>query len=305
MTYRTENKVKANFDDAYRQPTPHDYVRKMALHAYQIGDRTRPYCIAAAELLKERNAEAWPLQMLDVGCSYGMGSAFIRYECSFDEIVSFFASRAPVEYYLCCAAMRKWLNVIPPARDMRCVGMDSAAPAIQFGLDAGLLDGGIGRNLEDPDVHPTKTDLQWFRSSNLLVSTGAIGYVTETTLSKVLPHLGQDHPDGFGPLAVVSILRMFEVEPIASAFERSGLRLTSVPGVRLPQRNFVDQAEQISVCRLLHERGINTSNYEDEGKLYADLFVAAPAEQLSELVETMKLAQSQTSFAEELLYSHR
>ena len=129
--------------------------------------------------------------------------------------------------------------------------------------------------------------------------------MVQKTPVRSVPHLGQDHPDGFGPLAVVSILRMFEVEPIASAFERSGLRLTSVPGVRLPQRNFVDQAEQISVCRLLHERGINTSNYEDEGKLYADLFVAAPAEQLSELVETMKLAQSQTSFAEELLYSHR
>ena len=305
MSYRTENKAKANFDDAYVQPTPHDYVRSMALHNYQIGDRTRPYCIAAAELLKERNAEAWPLQMLDVGCSYGMGSAFVRHGCSVDEIVSFFASRAPMDYSSCCAAMRKWLNIIPPARDMRCVGMDSAAPAIQFGLDAGLLDGGIGRNLEDPDAHPTETDLKWFRSCNLLVSTGAIGYVTETTLSKVLPHLGEDHPDGFGPLAVISILRMFEIGPIVSAFDRAGLCLTSVPGIRLPQRNFVDKAEQSSVRRLLHDRGISTRNYEDEGTLYADLFVAAPDEQLSELAEKMKLAQSQMSFEEELLYSHR
>ena len=305
MSYREENKVKANFDDAYIQPTPHEYVREMASHAYQIGEQTRPYCIAATELLKERNAEAWPLQMLDVGCSYGMGSAFVRHGCSFDEIVAFFASRAPMDYPSCCAAMRKWLNVIPPVWDMRCIGMDRATQAIEFGLHAGLLDGGIGRNLEDPAVHPTETDLKWFRSCNLLVSTGAIGYVTETTLSKVLPHLGADHPDGFGPLSVITILRMFDIEPIISVFEQSGLCLTSVPGIRLPQRNFADNAEQISVRRLLHEKGINTRNYEDEGMLYADLFVAAPVEQLSELLERVQSVHSKLSSSEEFSYSHR
>ncbi|NQT83602.1 hypothetical protein HQ563_11280 [bacterium] len=297
MNYGAENEAKANFDDVYVQPTPHAYVRKMALHGYQIGEQARPYCLAAAELLKERNGEAWPVQMLDVGCSYGMGSAFVKYGCSFDEIVAFFSSRAPKDYASCCEVMRMWLNVTSPVSDMRCVGLDSSAPAIQFGLDSGLLEGGLSRDLEDADVLPTETDVKWFRSCNFLMSTGAIGYVSERTFSKVLPHLGKDHPSDFGPFALVTTLRMFDIEPIYRIFKQSGLRLTSVPGIRLPQRNFADESEQMQICRILHDKRIDTKKYEDEGTLFADLFVAAPVEQLTQLVEKVKLVESKLSSA--------
>jgi hypothetical protein len=234
-----------------------------------------------------------------------MGSAFIRYGCSFDEIVAFFSSRAPKDYASCCEVMRMWLNVTSPVSDMRCVGLDSSAPAIRFGLDSGLLEGGISRDLEDAHVFPTETDLEWFRSCNFLVSTGAIGYVSERTFSKVLPHLGKDHPSDFGPFAVVTILRMFDVEPIYSVFKRSGLRLTSVPEIRLPQRNFADESEQVQICGILHDKGIDTKKYEDEGTLFADLFVAAPVEQLAELVERVKLVESKLSREEVFSFIHR
>ena len=47
--------------------------------------------------------------MLDVGCSYGIGSAFVKFGCSFDEMVAFFSSRAPQEYRAACEAMRSRL----------------------------------------------------------------------------------------------------------------------------------------------------------------------------------------------------
>ena len=298
MIDNAENKAKANFNDVYIQPTPHDYVQKMGLLNYQIGEQARPYCLAAAELLEERTVKARPVRMLDVGCSYGMGSAFLRHGCSFDEMATFLSSCAPTDYSSCCEEMREWLQGSPPVSDMECVGLDSSAPAIRFGLDAGLLDGGIPRNFEDPEVLPTETDRQWIGSCNLLISTGAIGYVTENTLSKVLPHLGEDHPSAFGPFSVVTILRMFDIEPISSVFAQSGLCLAPVLGIRLPQRNFADESEQIKVCDLLHDKGIDTTKFEDEGTLFADLFVAAPVEQLPDLVERVKLVQSKLPSAE-------
>ena len=43
-------------------------------------------------------------------------------------------------------------------------------------------------------------------------------------VSKVLPHLGHGSPGWLiRPLAVISILRMFDIGPIVSAFERAGL----------------------------------------------------------------------------------
>lgn len=306
MTYDTANEAKASFDEVYSSPTPHAYVALMAQNGYEIGEQARPYCAAAAELLREHNGDAWPVQMLDVGCSYGIGSAFVKYGCSFDEIVAFFAARAPREYHAACEAMRIWLNIAPPACDVRAVGLDSSKPAIRFAVDAGLLDGGIARDFERPGTSPTEDECAWFRSCNLLISTGAIGYVTERTLDKVLLHLGKDYPGDFGPFAVVTILRMFDISPIETVFEERGFTFGPVPGVRLPQRRFTDGEERQKVLSLLHDRGIDTREWEDRGKLYADLYIAAPGDQFSFLLERMRETRSECESESEMVgYIHR
>jgi len=306
MSYDNANEAKASFDDVYVAPTPHAYIASMAKTGYEIGEQARPYCAAAAELLRERNGDAWAVQMLDVGCSYGIGSAFVKYGCSFDEIVSFFSSRAPREYHAACEAMRIWLNITPPACDVRAVGLDSSKPAIRFAVDAGLLDGGIARNFECPDVAPSEDESAWFRSCNLLISTGAIGYVTERTLDVVLEHLGKDYPADFGPFAVVTILRMFDHSPVEAVFEEHGLTFAAVPGIRLPQRRFIDTEERQKVISLLHDRGIDTGPWEDRGKHYADLFIAAPPRQFSLLLERMGQTRSARNRESEVVgYIHR
>jgi hypothetical protein len=293
MSFDAANEAKASFDDVYTAPTPHAYVESMARNGYEIGEQARPYCTAAAQLLRDRNGDAWPVQMLDVGCSYGMGSAFVKFGCSFDELVAFFATRAPREYRAACEAMRMWLNIAPPPCDVRVVGLDSSAPAVGFAVDAGLLDGGIARDYEDPAITPTEDERAWFRSCNLLTSTGAIGYVTERTLDAILPHLGKDHPGEFGPLVVVTILRMFELSAIPEVFEKHGFMFGRVPGVRLPQRRFTDAEERRKVLSLLHERGIDTGDWEDRGKHFADLYIAAPRKQYPLLKERMMAASEE------------
>ena len=284
MSYRQENEAKADFDDVYVLPTPHSYISTMAKHGYQIGDQARPYFKATAEMLSELNQEAWPVQMLDIGCSYGIGSALVKYGCSFDEIISFYSSRAPKNYASCCDVMRMWLNVTPPACDIRCVGLDSSAPAIKFALDSGLLDGGIARNYEaKTPAAPKKDEIAWFRSCNLLISSGAIGYVTDKTLSAVLPHLGKDHPGNYGPFAIMTILRMFDTQSISSVFERYGYRFEPVPGITLKQRKFIDDKEKREVIQILRKMGVSTQQFEDTGELFANLYIAAPPDQFSAL----------------------
>ena len=155
-------------------------------------------------------------------------------------------------------------------------------------MDAGLLDGGLARDFEQATVAPTEDEIAWFRSCNLLISTGAIGYITDRTLDVVLRHLGKDHPEGIGPFAVVTILRMFDSSPIETIFEKHGLTFGAVAGARLPQRRFADVGERQKVLSLLHDRGIDTREWEHEDKHYADLFIAAPPQQFSQLLERMR-----------------
>lgn len=187
-----------------------------------------------------------------------------------------------------------WLNASPPAPGVRAVGLDSSKPAIRFAVDAGLLDGGVAGDFEQPGVAPTEEDIAWFRGCNLLISTGAIGYVTERTLDVVLRNLGKDCPGDFGPFAVVTILRMFDKSPIKTVFEKHGLAFKALPGARLPQRRFSGAEEREDVLSLLHDRGIDTREWEGRGKHYADLFIAAPPLQLPRFLEHMNATRSRS-----------
>ncbi len=287
MSYHTENTAKACFDDVYTAPTPHAYIAMMAKNGYEIGEQARPYCLAAAELLQKHTEDAWPVHMLDIGCSYGMGAAFVKYGCSFDEMVAFFATRAPAEPGAASEATRAWINVTPTPYDVRCVGLDSSQPAIRFAIRAGLLDGGIARDLEDPDITPSAEERSWLRSCNLLISTGAIGYVTDRTMAHVVRHAGKDHPSDFGPLSVLTILRMFDATPIKEVFEKNGFRFGKVPKVMLPQRRFADEKERVGILRILRDKGVDTRGWEDCGKQFAELFIAAKPNHYRELLEKM------------------
>ncbi len=287
MSYTKENNVKADFNSIYTEPPPHKYISTMAEHGYRIGEKARPYFQSAVQLLEELNGEALPVQMLDLGCSYGIGSALVKYGCSFDELTAFYSNRAPTEFSSCCDATRMWLNVVPPACNIRCVGLDSSAPAIDFALHSRLLDAGISRDYELAGVVPTQNEAAWFQNCNLLVSTGAIGYVTEQTLAKILCHLGKNHSGEYGPFVVVSILRMFDIQPIREVFWQFGLDFKPVPGVYLPQRRFIDKKEEREVLKILGERGVDSRGLEDNGELYCRLYVAGPEHQLHVLFDQM------------------
>jgi hypothetical protein len=290
--YEKENEIKTCFDDVYTAPTPHAYIQMMARHGYEIGEQARPYCVAAAELLHEQNGVSDPVSMLDIGCSYGTGSAFVKYGCSFDEMVAFFSTRAPEDFHEACEAVDAWLNVTPDPNNVRCVGLDSSAPAIHFAKEAGMIDYGIARNFEDPDVTPTEEECSWLRKCNLLISTGSIGYITDRTMNEVLKHAGKNHEDEFGPVAVTTILRMFESESIRDSFEKHGFRYEKVPGIMLSQRRFTDEDEQQGVLDILRDKNIDTKGWEEEGRLFAELYIAAKPDDFSVLLDRMQETNS-------------
>ena len=126
------------------------------------------------------------------------------------------------------------------------------------------------------------------RSSNLLVSTGAVGYVTERTFSHILADLGRNRIGDPGPFSVITILRMFDVAPIERCFSQVGLQLCPVPGVLLPQRAFANDSEKSEIITILRDRGVDTEGLESDGVLFAQLYVAAPPEEIDALLDRMR-----------------
>jgi len=286
-SYRVVNEVKASFDNVYQAPTPHAYFAEMNRLEYAIGQEARPFFQAAVALMRRKLDKTVPIRMLDLGCSYGVGSALVKYGFSFGEIADFFEGQGEVNYRQCVKDTRDWLSENGPGRPIACVGADSSAEAIKFAEDAGLLEGGIAHDMEmDQRLSPEECAL--IQKCNLLISTGAIGYVGERTLNAILQQLGKDASLAHGPYTVVTILRMFDPEPIARAFASHGYEFVNVPSVHLRQRRFHGEKEQAETIPLVEARGLETGALEADGYLYADLFVAAPEQDLAELVSAMQ-----------------
>jgi hypothetical protein len=285
-SYRVVNKVKANFDEVYQAPTPHAYFTTMNQLEYAIGQEARPFFLAAVALLRRQLQNQAPIRMLDLGCSYGVGSALVKYGFTFGEIADFFSSHSDTNYRQCVKDTKEWLAENGPAQPLTCVGADASAEAIKFGAETGLLDGGIAHDLE-ADQRLTPEECALIQKCNLLISTGAIGYVGERTLQAILQQLGKAKPLPRGPYIVVTILRMFAPETISKTFMAHEYKFTPVPGVHLRQRRFHDDTEQAETIRLVEARGLDASTLEADGYHYADLFVGAPAADHPELLQAM------------------
>lgn len=285
--YRVVNQVKANFDDVYQAPTPHAYFETMDQLEYAIGQEARPFFLSTVALMRRQLGKEIPIRMLDLGCSYGVGSALVKYGFSFGEIADFFSTHPDSNYGRCIKETREWLAENKPAQPIACIGTDSSAEAIKFGAESGLLDDGIAHDLEsDPRLSPEECSLM--QKCNLLICTGAIGYVGERTLDAILQQLGKDTPRPHGPYIVVTILRMFSPSLVAKTFATHGYSFLPVPGVHLRQRRFRDEMEQTDAIKQIRARGLDPGPLEEDGYHYADLFVGAPESDLPALMQAME-----------------
>ncbi len=286
MHYSSANEAKATFDDIYTAPTPAAYFARMGELDYQIGEQARPFFLAAIDLLQEQLGDNHPTRVLDLGCSYGVGAALHNHDVTFRELATFFAARAPEDYQECVQATQEFITRHRVENAAGFVGADASAAAIQFAVEAGLMEAGIARDLETTPQLPAR-EAALVRECNLLTSTGAIGYVGQPTVSTLLEHLGGAAEVGNGPYAVVTILRMFDSDPVARTFNEFGYVFARVPGAHLLQRRFESEVEQRNTIELLDQRGIDPSGLETEGNRYAEVFAAAPTAGIGRLMQCL------------------
>ncbi|MGK0304127.1 MAG: hypothetical protein ACI89X_005035 [Planctomycetota bacterium] len=273
MKTATANEAKACFDSIYNRHTPHDYCSYLGDLDYSICDEIRPFADAAASLLQEWESR---VRMVDIGCSYGINAAALKHDILFAELARFFEANVPKDPEAAHKKVKAALAKNDAAIEMECVGLDISAPAVGFACNAGLLDHGVVADLERGPETLSATDREWIRGANLLLATGAIGYVTDRTVNALLRTMA-----GAAPNAVVllTVLRVFDSESIIKAVSQHGLKMASIESVLLPQRRFHTADEQSKIVRVLDELGLD-STPERSGRHYAKLLVAARPDRL-------------------------
>ncbi|MFD0363143.1 class I SAM-dependent methyltransferase [Nocardia sp. GCM10030253] len=257
---------KASFDDIYTRPDPREYYARMAELDYRIPELAKPFFQQQIREYRASARVATPT-VLDIGCSYGVNAALLRFDTTIGELAEHYRQAEGDQAGL-IARDRARLDAQDRLADVRFIGMDAAHPALSYAHAAGFLHDTVHADLEAAD--PTDEQRATLATADIVVSTGCVGYVTEKTLSRV----ALAHPRR-RPWMAHFVLRMFSFEPIAAELAALGYRTEQAPGI-FEQRRFASDAERAHVLNTLSDKGVDTTDHETEGWLYANLYLSRP-----------------------------
>jgi len=213
-----------------------------------------------------------------------MSGALLKTDCAYRDLAKFYRQEASSAYAACVVESQRWLDSHTMRRDIEVVGLDSSAEAIRFATASHMIDNGIARNLEDEKSELTDDEAHLIQECDVLLSTGAIGYVTDKTVNPILDEFGNSARGALGPVAVMSVLELFDPAPIAEAFTEHGYRFGQL-SIRMPQRRFADEDERQGVIEALRQRGVQADALESEHQMFAGLCIAAKPERFDTLTK--------------------
>jgi carnitine O-acetyltransferase len=277
--YDEQNHVKASFDAAYTEDTPHQYLNNMTAVDYRMAGYMNPYLSAVVDA--SITSQEF-VRVLDVGCSYGMSGALLKTDCKYPDLVKFYRQEASSDYASCVIESQQWLNSHATRADVEVVGFDSSKEAIRFAAATHMIDEGIALNLEEEKSNLTADEARLIQECDVLLSTGAIGYVTDKTVNPILDEFGNNANGALGPVAIMSVLELFDPASIAEAFTKHGYRFGQLP-LRIPQRRFVDEEEREGVFETFRQKGMQTDALKLEHQLFARLCIAAKPQRFDAL----------------------
>lgn len=259
--------AKENFDSIYSEPDPRAYYETLGDLGYEIPAHSATLFGQVAGIV----GDGRPAKVIDLCCSYGVNSAPLKYEVSFDEVLAHYtdAAVAPLGREELIARDRAWLAERPRAEAPTVVGVDVSAPAIEYACAAGLLDVGIVEDLESGE--PSDALAAELSDADLISVSGGIGYITERTIDRVLE--GAERP-----WLAALCLRWVDFAPIVDAGAQHGLVTERLDDATFPQRRFVDGTERDYVMAELERMGIDPDGREAQGWHHTDFYLLRPRE---------------------------
>ena len=266
-----ELKVKKDFTDIYTQNSPYRYLKEMNRLEYSISDSTKLLYNTIIKELEDNLSR--PINVLDLGSSYGINSSLIKYDLTMSELNDFFlkepepTKKETKQFYEECTGND----------NINFYQIDISEGALKFSEDMGLCEKAINIDLETEKVELPKS----LSKIDLIIATGCIGYIGYKSFSNLLEGIknrqsnsAEPETEHVAPIFAFTVLRMFDMEDIKEIFERYDYSLVKSDLEPIRQRNFSTSEEKMQTLSLLHNMKIDTKKYEDDGNFYADYYVA-------------------------------
>jgi predicted TPR repeat methyltransferase len=257
---------KMNMNDIYNEPNPATYFSTLSELGYRIPQEAKP---RFQQLIEARRGatKSDSTKVVDLGCSYGVNGALLKHGLSMDELYRLYAEVNDPETLL-ARDRELYAEPVDPALEM--VGVDLAERAVSYAVEVGMLDAGVVTDLETTD--PTPEEAATLENTDLVISTGCVGYVSEVSLERLLRSSVDSRP-----WMAHFVLRMFDFGASEEMLARHGYVTEKVAGV-FPQRQFASTVERRQVLDNLDGMGLDATGIETTGWYFAELHVSRPEE---------------------------
>jgi len=262
---------KIDLNGIYDQPDPRDYYQTIHRLDYRIPAAAEPVFRAVIATMRAvRRVQR--LTVLDVGCSYGVNAAILKYGCDLSDLFALYdPDTDPGSRRAVLSRDQAFFGRRTADDDLTVVGLDTAGRALSYARESGLLSATIATDLEARP--PTEDEAATLTGVDLILSTGAIGYVGAPTFEHILRQCRTK------PWLALFALRMFPIDDIAGVLKRRGYAVFRLAGQTFRQRRFAGADEARKVRDNLADLGIDPTGRESEGWYHADFYFAHPSDE--------------------------
>lgn len=258
---------KIDLSAIYDQPDPRSYYQTLVNLDYQIP------AVAEATLrniidARRQSCGRKRIALLDVGSSYGVNAALLSHSVGLSDLFHLYSRQTTkgLSRSELIARDRRLFAEMRTDRDLKVVGLDIAGEALDYAVEVGIIDAGLTANLEMRP--PPVEDRERLAGIDLIISTGAIGYVGVPTFSRIV------ECTQYSPWFAVFALRMFPIDEIAAMLTSRGYIVYRQRGRTYRQRRFAGTDEKREVLSRLAALQIDPTGLEAEGWYHAEFFFA-------------------------------
>ena len=286
-TLRINEHGKADFDHIYDAPDPRQYYLTLGRYNYLIPDASKSVFLRLYDAYRTMRS-ATRLNIVDVGCSYGINAALQKFGLSMSELQARYAAKAAEQ--VSTDKLReddhRFFRALELQEDLVFTGLDVAENAVKYATETRILDGAVTQNLEDQPLNESARLA--IDGADFVISTGAVGYVGRATFERIA-EVGPSRP-----WIAAFVLRQFSFAPIASMLADRGYTTELLDDAIFPQRRFVSLEERAEAIGRLKGLDRRPTPLERDGWFAANFFLSRPSDEaeawpLEDLLPSQKL----------------
>ncbi len=251
LAFAAINDGKANFDDIYVSADPRRYFSVLGQLDYIIPHLAQPVFDQLIQARAEQQDE--PVTVLDLGCSYGVNGALMKYALSYDAIRERYISPhlQSLKSEELAGHDRAFYRAWPKNDGVRVIGLDVSENAVRYAQASGAIDLGYALDLERHDPSPEQAEA--LAKADIIVSTGCVGYVTSKTFHRLAKLARRGRPTWVASF----VLRMFPYRAITQTLAEQGLVTEKFEGATFVQRRFATLDEMDTTVRSVESLGFD------------------------------------------------